>query len=55
MRALLVMIISLAIIGWIVYYAQEGSLTETVQVGSEGIKKAQEVKQSLEQSPQDEF
>lgn len=48
---LLVVIIVGAIIGWIAY-SQDGAITETVQVGGEGIRKAQEIKRELEESSQ---
>ena len=52
MRALafmLVILISIAVLGYVVF-SEQGAITETVQVGSEGIQKAQEVKQQLEES-----
>ena len=48
---MLVVIISMAILGYIVY-SQGSAVKETVQVGGEGLKKAQEVKQELEESSQ---
>jgi hypothetical protein len=44
---LLMLLISAALIGWLAY-SEQGTVTETVQVGTEGIQKAQEVKQLLE-------
>ena len=49
---LLVILICAALFGWIIY-SQEGAITETVEVGSEGIKKAMEVKLQLEESSQE--
>lgn len=51
---LLVILVLGAIIGWLAF-GEQGAVTETVQVGGEGIKKAQEIKQLLEQPPQDAF
>lgn len=51
---LLVVVIVGAIIGWITY-SQDGALTETVQVGGEGIRKAEEIKRELEESSQSQF
>ncbi len=44
---LLIVLLSVAIIGWLAY-GEEGAVTETYEVGTEGIKKAQEVKELLE-------
>lgn len=51
---LLVLVVVVAIIGW-VSVSQQGIVTETVQVGGEGIKKAQEVKRELEESSQSQL
>ncbi len=44
---LLIVLLSAALIGWLAY-GEEGAVTETYEVGTEGIKKAQEVKELLE-------
>ncbi len=44
---LLIVLLSVAIIGWLAY-AEKGVVTETYEVGTEGIQKAQEVKELLE-------
>ncbi len=44
---LLIVLLSVAIIGWLAY-GEEGAVTETYEVGTEGIQKAQEVKELLE-------
>lgn len=47
----LVLAVIAGIIGYIAY-SQDGVITETVEVGTEGIKKAEEVKRFLEESSQ---
>ena len=44
---LLIVLISVAIIGYLAY-GEDSAVTETYEVGTEGIKKAQEVKELLE-------
>lgn len=51
---LIAIVLSMAIFGYVVY-SEVGLVTETVQVGGEGIKKAQEVKQQLEESSQSQL
>lgn len=46
---LLMLLISAALIGWLAF-SEQGTVTETVHVGTEGIQKAQEVKRLLEES-----
>jgi hypothetical protein len=45
----LVVAITAALIGWLAF-RDDGAITETVQVGAEGIRKAEEVKRQLEES-----
>lgn len=47
----LIVLISAAIIGWIAY-REKGTLSETVEAGTEGIRKAEEIKRLLEESSQ---
>jgi hypothetical protein len=51
---MLAVLVSAGIFGYVVY-SQQGLVTETVQVGGEGIKKAQEIKQQLEESSQSQL
>lgn len=51
---LLIVVISVALIGYLAF-GQDGAVTETVHVGSEGIKKAQEVKRAFEESSQSQL
>ncbi len=51
---LLVLLILAAVVSWLLY-GEDGAVTETVEVGTEGIEKAKEIKKLLEQSPQDAF
>lgn len=51
---LLAILISAAVFGYIVY-SEDGALTETVEVGTEGIRKAEEVKRLLEESSQSQL
>ncbi len=44
---MLAMLLSLCILGWLLY-ATSDTVEETVQVGGEGIRKAQEVKLEIE-------
>ncbi len=46
---LLIILISAALIGWLAY-SEQGTVTDTVRVGTEGIQKAEEVKRLLEES-----
>jgi hypothetical protein len=50
---ILCVLISVSLIAWIAY-KQDGAVVETVQVGAEGIKKAQEIKELLERPPESE-
>ena len=47
----IIVLISIALLGWFLY-SDDGAITETVHVGSEGIRKAEEVKRQLEESSQ---
>lgn len=49
---LLIILISAAVFGYVVF-SQDGVVVETAQVGGEGIRKALEVKQQLEESSQE--
>lgn len=51
---LLSVLIVAAIIGYIAY-SEDGAFKETVEVGTEGIEKAKEIKQLLELPPQEQF
>lgn len=44
---LLMLLISVSIIGWLAY-GEDSPITETYEVGTEGIRKAEEVKRLLE-------
>ncbi len=51
---MLILAITAALVGWLVYRDQGGVL-ETAEVGAEGIRKAEEVKRLLEESAQSQL
>lgn len=48
---MLLLAITVALVGWLTY-GDQGAVTETVEVGTAGIRKAEEIKRLLEESSQ---